>query len=171
MQDSKTRLVLLCSTTVIICTLTHHRYIFWFLVDCCITNAFILARECRPAGCGARMDLKSFRIQLAQGLIGGYNSRKRYSLPAAVYEVALYQSFPPSGRRGGDPAVSSTRHFPLHSTKGRSVQLLLEHQVQKARINRALPAVWSVQLLLEHQVQKARINRALPAVCPCSLYS
>ena len=109
---------LLCSTSNK-CTLTYHRYIFWFLVDCCITNAFILARECRPAGCGARMDLKSFRIQLVQGLIGGYNSRKRYSLPAAVYEVALYRSSPPSGRRGGDPAVSSTGHFPVHGSKGR----------------------------------------------------
>ena len=46
-------------------TITHHRYIFWFLVDCCITNAYILARECQPAGSGRSKDMKAFRIQLA----------------------------------------------------------------------------------------------------------
>ena len=97
---------------------THHRYIFWFLVDCCVTNAFIMARECRPTVSRARMDVKSFRLQLAQALIGGYNTRQRYSLPAAIHEVAISRSTAPPVRRG-EPAVSSTGHFPVHGAKGR----------------------------------------------------
>ena len=59
------------------------------------------------------MDVKSFRLHLAQVLIGDYNTRQRYSLPAAaVHVVTVSRSTAPPVRRG-EPAVSSTGHFPV----------------------------------------------------------
>lgn len=98
--------------------LTFYRYIFWFVVDCCISNAFILMKEHQPAALpGDRKAFKSFRLQLAQGLIGAYNSRKRYSLPVAVHEVATRRSSAPAARRGEEAAQYS--HLPFRGTKGR----------------------------------------------------
>ena len=62
------------------------------------------------------MDVKSFRLQLAQALIGGYNTRQRYSLPAAIHEVAISRSTAPPVRRG-EPVVSNTGHFPVLGAK------------------------------------------------------
>ena len=87
-------------------------------MDCCVTNAFILVRECRPARCGGRKGVKSFRLQLAQVLIGDYNIRQWYSLPAVIHEVVISRSTAPPVQRG-EPAVSSTGHFPVCGAKGR----------------------------------------------------
>ena len=51
-----------------------YKYIFWFLFDLAITNAFIL-HKFSPAA-EKTMTLKEFRIELAKQLIGSYNSRK-----------------------------------------------------------------------------------------------
>ena len=59
-----------------------YKYIFWFLVDVSIANAFILhqyntSTSTRPS------PFKAFRLELAKGLIGDYNSRKRAAPTAA----------------------------------------------------------------------------------------
>ena len=51
-----------------------YKYIFWFLVDVCIANAYIL-HKCTITGKPA--PFKTFRLDLAKSLIGSYNSRKR----------------------------------------------------------------------------------------------
>ena len=58
------------------------RHIFWFLVNTCIVNAFILYRQT----CRADKPLThlQFRLQVALGLIGGYSHRNVYT-PRAVY--------------------------------------------------------------------------------------
>ena len=71
----------------------HNRYIFWFLMDCCTVNAFTLLKYFQPStGSTIRQQVfKAFRLELAQGLIGNYNSRQRYALPPAP---ALRSLFP-----------------------------------------------------------------------------
>ena len=100
------------------------RYIFWFLFDCCTVNAYILQRYFKPtSNSGLRNDFKSFRIRLAQGLIGGYNCRQRYSLPAPVYDVALHRSIPPTKRRRLNDCNTTPTildgHFPIKGARAR----------------------------------------------------
>ena len=57
----------------------NYKYIFWFLFDVCITNAFILSKFCTtttPTSVNQEK-LKGFRVRLAKSLIGNYNSRQR----------------------------------------------------------------------------------------------
>ena len=51
-----------------------YKYIYYFLFDVTITNAFILYRGWSGA---TEITIKQFRIQLAKKLIGGYCSRYR----------------------------------------------------------------------------------------------
>ena len=51
-----------------------YKYIFWFLFDVAITNAFILCKEFSSLEIRT---VKSFRVELAKQLIGDYNGRKR----------------------------------------------------------------------------------------------
>ena len=100
------------------------RYIFWFLFDCCTVNAFILRKHFKPRTDNSlRQDFKTFRVRLAQGLIGGYNCRQKYSLPVAVHDVALHKSIPPVKRRRLDdsnsPPTDLDGHFPIKGAKGR----------------------------------------------------
>ena len=53
-----------------------YKYIFWFLFDVVITNSYILCKHFTDLGV---RDVKSFREQLANSLIGNYCSRKRSS--------------------------------------------------------------------------------------------
>ncbi len=79
------------------------RYIFYFLFEICACNSFILLKRF-----GARSDYKSrtgykqFQLELANLLIGNYNSRKRYLLPTI-----------PSRKR------STPKHFPTKGKKGK----------------------------------------------------
>lgn len=50
-----------------------YKYIFWFLFDVAITNAFILCKEFSSLEIRTVM---SFRVELAKQLIGDYNGRK-----------------------------------------------------------------------------------------------
>ena len=53
-----------------------YKYIFWFLVDVAVTNSYIFFRNY----CASTLPLKNtkeFRLNLANNLIGSYNSRKR----------------------------------------------------------------------------------------------
>lgn len=50
-----------------------YRYIFWFLLEVCIANAYILFRQYADQ----HAVLRTFRLQLARDLIGDYCGRKR----------------------------------------------------------------------------------------------
>ena len=54
----------------------NYKYLFWFLFDVCITNAFILSKFCTTTPTSVNQEkLKGFRVLLAKSLIGDYNSR------------------------------------------------------------------------------------------------
>ena len=55
-------------------TRKHYKYIFWFLVDLAITNAYILSQSNPDIGV---KNIKDFRTSLAKELIGTYASKKR----------------------------------------------------------------------------------------------
>ena len=57
-----------------------YKYIFWFMFDVAIVNAFLLY-NCVPVA-GKRQTLKKFRVELAKQLIGSYNSRKYSGRPS-----------------------------------------------------------------------------------------
>ena len=50
-----------------------YKYIFWFLFESSITNAYILHSNYSGA---QKMSLKEFRLDLAKGLIGDFYSKK-----------------------------------------------------------------------------------------------
>ena len=74
-----------------------YRYIFWFLFEICLANAHILYQHYSGAD---KLTLKEFQLEVAQGLIGDYNSRKR------------------AGRYSHTPSVLPLRHFPVKYTEG-----------------------------------------------------
>ena len=57
----------------------NYKYIFWFIFDVCVTNAFIISKYYIPSSLASSdvARLKNFRVCLAKSLIGDYNSRKR----------------------------------------------------------------------------------------------
>ena len=57
---------------------------FWFLLDVCIINAFLLMRHFGASTHSKLSQIKHFRVKLAEGLVGSYNSRQKYSLGEAV---------------------------------------------------------------------------------------
>ena len=74
-----------------------YRYIFWFLFEVCLANSYILHKHFSG---GAKLTLKEFRLEVARGLIGDYNSRKR------------------AGRSSMTPTVLPIRHFPVKHLQG-----------------------------------------------------
>ena len=105
----------------------HNRYIFWFLLDCCTVNAFTLVKYFQPStGSTIRQQVfKSFRLELARGLIGNYNSRQRYALPPAVHDAAHNFTSSPAERRRSECGMTDSTahtlegHFPIKGSKGR----------------------------------------------------
>lgn len=101
-----------------------YKYVFWFLVDASITNAYILHKHYSTSAPTKSLSLKSFRLELAKGLIGGYNSRKRMApapSPATpqrrrpATEVAHFPLRRPTGSKKGVARCwhcSHTRHPP-----------------------------------------------------------
>ena len=85
----------------------NYKYIFCFLFDASITNAFIL--NSFDVTTGTPIDQKQFRLILAEKLIGQYKTRKRAGRPRK-------RSCPP-------PTSSSTctTHLPSHSFSKRCV--------------------------------------------------
>ena len=69
-----------------------YRYIFWFLFEVSFINSHILHSNYSGA---VKKPLKEYRLHVARGLIGDYNSRKR------------------AGRASLPPAVLPIRHFPV----------------------------------------------------------
>ena len=97
-----------------------YRYVFWFLFDCCIVNAFTLVKHYCPITVSNRQAvIKDFRQQLALGLIGQYNTRKRYALPAPIREAASDCAPPPVKRRAGATPQGSEGHFPIKGPTAR----------------------------------------------------
>lgn len=70
-----------------------YKYIFYFLLDVAITNAFILYKHHTTSP--KYKTIKDFRVQLAKELIGDYCSRKR------------------AGRQGSSLCSLPLRHFPM----------------------------------------------------------
>ncbi len=82
-------------------TVKFYRYVFWFLFDSSVLNAFILVKNYRPAtDAPLRQEtFKNFRVPLALGLIGDYHSRQRYSLPAPIRAASVGSAQPVAKRR------------------------------------------------------------------------
>ena len=57
----------------------NYKYIFFFLLDTAITNAYILYSNFTPTS--KKLKQKEFRLQLAQQLIGDYCGRMRIGRP------------------------------------------------------------------------------------------
>ena len=81
-----------------------YKYIFWFLVEVCILNSFVLCHYSASATKTITTYL-DFRLMLAEQLIGDYNGRKRRGRPPS-------QATPL-------PKRITTAHFPSKTTKGR----------------------------------------------------
>ena len=74
-----------------------YRYIFWFLFEVSITNAYILHSNYSGA---AKQKLNEFRLELARSLVGEYHSKKHPGRCAAV------------------PTILPMRHYPLRYVEG-----------------------------------------------------
>ena len=69
-----------------------YKYIFYFLLDVAITNAFILMKNF-TSSCPFK-DFKSFRLQLAKELIGEYCSRRRRGRGGTVIHPLPFRHYP-----------------------------------------------------------------------------
>ena len=72
-----------------------YKYIFYFLFDVAVTNAYILYKNFHPNPSKSLRSIKDFCLQLAQELIGTYCSRRV------------------SGRSGGPTRTLQLQHFPV----------------------------------------------------------
>ena len=87
-----------------------YKYIFYFLLDVAITNAFILTKH--HTANGSKMTIKDFRLQLASQLIGEYCSRRRRGrtsssirpLPLRHFPIKINEETNPAKRRRGNCA-------------------------------------------------------------------
>lgn len=90
-----------------------YKYIFFFLIDVSITNAFILYKH----EAHQNKNLKEFRITLSDELIGDYCSRKRPGristtirpLPLQHFPIRLSSENPSKHRRGRCSHCTSTQ--------------------------------------------------------------
>ena len=75
-----------------------YKYIFWFLVELSITNAFILCKHHTNLNI---ITMKDFRSQLASSLIGSYSGRKRRGRPSTTLpmtkRMSLFDHWPMRG--------------------------------------------------------------------------
>ena len=98
-----------------------YKYIFWFLFECCIVNAFTLVKHYCPVTISNRQAvIKDFRQQLALRLIGQYNTRQRYALPGPILEAASQDCVPPPAKcRAGATTQEREGHFPIKGPTAR----------------------------------------------------
>lgn len=78
-----------------------YKYVFWFLFELALTNAFVVYRAYSG---GEKMKLREFRLELAKELIGDYNSRKRPRVMQPLASTAAPINFPkhyPTKKRAG----------------------------------------------------------------------
>jgi len=78
----------------------NYKYIFWFMLDVAMTNAFMLLSKYSPISAKLQC-LKEFRTELARSLIGEYNSRKVPGRPPSLCT----------------PPLRSVSHFPMKMEK------------------------------------------------------
>ena len=99
-----------------------YKYIFWFLFDCSVVNAYILWKNYLPMTDRSirQLSIKNFRLSLAEELIGTYNARQRYALPASIRE-ASHKNFSPTAKRSRVELSGNEGHFPIKDTRGRCV--------------------------------------------------
>ena len=77
-----------------------YKYIFWFMFEVCVLNAFILSHY---SPCNHPIsNYLSYRRQLANELIGTYNSRKRSVLTRTILHTDI---------------VTNAQHYPTKTTK------------------------------------------------------
>ena len=74
------------------------KYIFWFLTDVSLLNAYILYKDAPGGPRPKPLPHKNFQLSVANGLVGGFTSRKRKSSPRVD---------PPP------PKVARTDHVPV----------------------------------------------------------
>ena len=101
-----------------------YKYIFYFLLDVAITNAFILMKN--HTSKGSKMTIKDFRLELASELIGDYCSRRRRgrtssssirSLPLRHFPVKIDDdSCPPKRKRGNCAQCRKTKHSRMNTS-------------------------------------------------------
>ena len=84
----------------------NYKYIFWFLFDVAIVNAFILYQ--RVPTVGKKLTLKEFRVELAKRMIGTYNSRKYRGRPTTR-----------EAQSGARRRRMKLPHYPTRATQGR----------------------------------------------------
>lgn len=69
-----------------------YKYVFYFLYDVAVTNAYILQKNFCPESTYRRM--KEFRLQLARELIGDYSSRRRAGRRPTLITTLPLRHFP-----------------------------------------------------------------------------
>ena len=88
----------------------NYKYIFWFLFDVSITNAFLLSKYCVSVPPSLEFTrLKQFRVSLAKSLIGDYCTRQRAERPSTGRSFVAARPL----------AVLPPRHFPHHDPRRR----------------------------------------------------
>ena len=83
-----------------------YKYIFWFIFDVAIVNAFILYQ--RVPTVGKKLTLKEFCVELAKQMIGTYNSRKYRGRPITR-----------EAQSGAHRRRMKLPHYPTRATQGR----------------------------------------------------
>lgn len=109
----------------------YYKYIFWFLFNVAVTNAYILSNY-RVTTTSVN-SLKNFRLNLSSTLIGEYNSRKRIGRPRST--THLSPALPPPDCVGSPPAQSPRAHLhlPSHSHGKRCVYCQKHRQPSRRR--------------------------------------
>ena len=93
----------------------NYKYIFWFLFDVSITNAFILNKFTVTTQSSQHYSrLKQFRVALAKRLLGDYCSRQTAGRPS----ILPPSSMPKAQFSAPSPAK---RHFPRHHARKRCI--------------------------------------------------
>lgn len=83
----------------------NYRYIFWFLFDVSVTNAYILSTYAPTTSVSkSQQNLKCFRLKLARQLIGTYQSRKHPGRPR---------------RTSSERTITELQHAPSHAKSKR----------------------------------------------------
>ena len=103
----------------------YYKYIFWFMFDVAITNAYILS-DFIPTTLTtlSSNSQKNFRLSLASKLIGSYSSRKRPGRPRNCSVTPNPPPLLPTPDDGGPPRSQISRmhlHLPSHGRSKRCV--------------------------------------------------
>ena len=92
----------------------YYKYIFWFLFEMIIANAFILLRQLvRP-----NITLRDFRLQLAKSLVDTYNSRKQLGRSTLSEQPRVeLQHYPRIKKMESQKGVSRCHYCSMHKRR------------------------------------------------------